>query len=106
MNDIMSYPYPPPGTPPPPYHVGYAIGPHGTGMGMRSPHQPGRNGSPTMPFDLKRSDSHPNIKMDPSTPGSDDAKMSAADKKRNKLGYHRATTACSKRSPSLGFLTS
>ncbi|KAF3762458.1 hypothetical protein M406DRAFT_332841 [Cryphonectria parasitica EP155] len=48
-----------------------------------------------MPYDLKRSGSHStNMEMEPPTPGSDEAKMTAADKKRNKLGYHRATTAC------------
>lgn len=96
MNDIMSYQYPSPGTPPPPYNAGYPVVPHPTGMGIGSPDQLGRNGSPPMSFDLKRSDSHGNIKMEPPTPGSDETKMTAADKKRNKLGYHRATTACSK----------
>lgn len=97
----MSYQYPPPGTPPPPYNAGYPVAPHATGMGMRSPDQPGRTGgSPTMPFDLKRSNSHPNIKMD-STSLLDEANMAtAAEKKRSKLGYHRASTACSKTFPS------
>lgn len=76
---------------------------------MRSPDQPGRNGSPTMPFDLKRSGSHPHINMEqPLSSADDEAKMaSAVEKKRSKLNYHRASTACSKQrtphSPILSF---
>lgn len=76
---------------------------------MRSPDQPGRNGSPTMPFDLKRSGSHPHINMEqPLSSADDEAKMaSAVEKKRSKLNYHRASTACSKQrtphSPTLSF---
>lgn len=93
MNDIMSSQYPPPGTPPPPYN-GYPVALHMAGMGMRSPDQPGRNGSPTLSFDLKRANSHPNIKTDPD---SEDSNMaSASDKKRTKLTYPRASAACSK----------
>lgn len=101
MNEIMSYQYPPPGTPPPPYDTGYPVPPHSTGMDMRSPGQPGRNGSPAMSFDLKRSSSHPNVKMDPSSAaGLDEQTMAAGgDKKRGKLNYHRASTACSKYYP-------
>ncbi|PSR77214.1 hypothetical protein BD289DRAFT_486582 [Coniella lustricola] len=91
----MSYAqYPSPGTPPPPYNAGCPVVTHSTGMDFGSPDQLGRNGSPPMSFDLKRSDSQGKIKMEPPTPGSDEQKMTAADKKRNKLGYHRATTAC------------
>lgn len=99
MNDIMSYQYPPPGTPPPPYN-GYPVALHMAGMGMRSPDQPGRNGSPNLSFDLKRANSRPNIKTDPD---SEDSNMASADnKKRHKLMYHRAAAACSK--PPLPFL--
>lgn len=53
-----------------------------------------------MPFDLKRSNSDPNIKIDEAASLVDEANMAtAADKKRSKLGYHRASTACSKTSP-------
>lgn len=102
MNEIMAYQYPPPGTPPPPYDTGYPVPPHATGMDMRSPGQPGRNGLPAMSFDLKRSGSHPNVKMNPdSAPGLDDQTMAAGgEKKKGKLSYHRASTACSKSSSS------
>lgn len=104
MNEIMSYQYPPPGTPPPPYDTGYPVPPHSTGMDMRSPGQPGRNALSAMSFDLKRSGSHPNVKMDPSSAqGLDDQTMAAGgEKKKGKLSYHRASTACSK-SPSSSF---
>lgn len=95
MNDIMAYQYPSPGTPPPPYNTGYTVAPHMTGMPMRSPDQPGRNGSPAISFDLKRATSQPNIKLDPESEESNMA--SAAEKKRNKLGYHRASAACSEK---------
>lgn len=135
MNEIMSYQYPPPGTPPPPYDTGYPLPPHSTGMDMRSPGQPGRNGLPAMSFDLKRPGSHPNVKIDPnvkmdpdltsglddmpamsfdlkrsgyhpnikmdsdSAPGLDDQTITASgEKKKGKLSYHRASTACSKSS--------
>lgn len=72
---------------------------------MRSPDQPGRSGSPTMPFDLKRSGSHPHIKMDQPTSADDEARMAnAVEKKRSKLNYHRASTACSKQEPPPFFL--
>lgn len=93
MNDIMSYQYPPPGTPPPPYHD-YPIALHMAGMGMRSPDQPGRNGSPSLSFDLKRANSRPHIKTDQD---SEDSNMaSAPEKKGRKLNYHRAPAACGK----------
>lgn len=94
MNDIMTYQYPSPGTPPPPYNTGYAVAPHMTGMPLRSPDQTGRNNSPAISYELKRATSQSNIKLDPE---SEDSNMaSAAEKKRNKLGYHRASAACSK----------
>lgn len=63
-----------------------------------------------MSFDLKRESSHPSVKTDPyvkadsnvktdlySAPGLDDQVMAAAgEKKKGKLAYHRASTACSK----------
>lgn len=97
MNDIMTYQYPSPGTPPPPYNTGYTVAPHMTGMTMRSPDQPGRNGSPAISFELKRATSQSNIKLDPEI---EEANMAAAgEKKRNKLGYHRASAACSEKYP-------
>lgn len=93
VNDIMTYQYPSPGTPPPPYNTGYTVAPHMTGMTMRSPDQPGRSGSPAISFELKRANSQSNIKLDPE---SEESNMAAAgEKKRNKLGYHRASAACS-----------
>lgn len=97
MNDIMTYQYPSPGTPPPPYNTGYTVAPHMTGMTMRSPDQPGRIGSPAISFELKRATSQSNIKLDPE---SEESNMAAAgEKKRNKLGYHRASAACSENYP-------
>lgn len=52
-----------------------------------------------MSFDLKRPGSRPNVRMDPdSAPGLDDHQTMAAggEKKKGKLSYHRASTACSK----------
>lgn len=103
MNEIMSYQYPPPGTPPPPYDTGYPVPPHATGMDIRSPDQPGRNGSPAMSFALKRTGSHPKVRMESkvkmelgSAPGLDEQTMAGGEKKKGKLSYHRASTACSK----------
>ncbi|KUI63296.1 hypothetical protein VP1G_10463 [Cytospora mali] len=92
----MSYHYPPPGTPPPPYDAGYSIPPHSSGMDTRSPGQSGRNESDPSPtsFELKRS-SHPDVRMVEREPGPEQANMGAsADKKRGKLQYQRISVAC------------
>lgn len=98
MNDIMSYHYPPPGTPPPPYDAGYSIPPHASGMDTGSPSQSGRNEGDPSPtsFELKRS-SHPDMRMVERAQGPEQANMSASgDKKRGKLQYQRISVACSK----------
>ncbi|ROV99872.1 hypothetical protein VMCG_06287 [Cytospora schulzeri] len=92
----MSYQYPPPGTPPPPYDAGYSIPPHSSGMDTGSPGQSGRNESDPSPtsFELKRS-SHPDVRMVERPPGPDQANMGASgDKKRGKLQYQRISVAC------------
>lgn len=99
MNDIMSYQYPPPGTPPPPYDAGYSIPPHSSGMDTRSPGQPGRHESEPSPtsFELKR-EPHPDVRMVEGAPGQEQANMGASgDKKRGKLQYQRISVACSKK---------
>ncbi|KAK2610851.1 hypothetical protein N8I77_004246 [Diaporthe amygdali] len=94
----MSYQYPSPTTPPPPYDTGYPIPSQSTGMGMRSPGQPVKDdGDPaTLHFDGKReSSSDPGLATAEQAQGNDPANMGVnADKKRGKLNYHRAGTAC------------
>lgn len=96
----MSYQYPSPTTPPPPYDTGYPIPSQPAGMGLRSPGQPVKNeGDPaTLHFDDKRDSSEdPGMAAAEQAQGNDPANMGInADKKRGKLNYHRAGTACSK----------
>lgn len=98
----MSYQYPSPTTPPPPYDTGYPIPSQPAGMGMRSPGEPVKTeGDPaTLHFDGKRESSDPGLATADQAQGSDPANMGiGADKKRGKLNYHRAGTACSKEPP-------
>ncbi|KAI9878147.1 MAG: hypothetical protein M1830_001754 [Pleopsidium flavum] len=54
-------------------------------------HRRRRSTKGTMPAIIKRSSSTPNVRGLAST---DTAGMSLADKRRNKLGYHRTSVAC------------
>lgn len=94
----MSYQYPSPTTPPPPYDTGYPIPSQPAGMGMRSPGDPVKSDADpaTLHFD-KRESPDPGLVTADQAQGSDPANMGiGADKKRGKLNYHRAGTACSK----------
>lgn len=98
----MSYQYPSPTTPPPPYDTGYPIPSQPAGMGMRSPGDPVKNEDDpaTLHFDGKRESPDPGLATVDQAQGSDPANMGiGTDKKRGKLNYHRAGTACSKETP-------
>lgn len=92
----MSYQYPSPPTPPP-YDTGYPIPSQPTGMGMRSPNDPVKSEADlaTLHFDKRESPDSGMVVTADQAQGSDPAKMGiGADKKRGKLNYHRAGTAC------------
>lgn len=112
MTDIMSYQYPPP--PPqngagdmdlPPsgggYMSGYSVPPPSSNMEVRPPGASislkDRRESLSKAMKLKRSMSTPNVRPGQTPP--DHAAAAAAlqaDKRRNKLGYHRTSVACGK----------
>ena len=120
MTDIMSYQYPPPpshsgadmdGLPPSGY---YAVTPQSSsGIDMRSGHDSShgprdRSDSFSKSLKLKRSLSTPtagpplpqpsaqHTPTSQSTQATQDALALAAEKRRNKLGYHRTSVACGK----------
>ncbi|KAG8165231.1 hypothetical protein KVR01_005506 [Diaporthe batatas] len=92
----MSYQYPSPTTPPP-YDTGYPIPSQPAGMGMRSPNDPVKSEADPAPlhFDKRESPDSGMVVTADQAQGSDPANMGiGADKKRGKLNYHRAGTAC------------
>lgn len=109
MTSIMSYQYPPP---PPPNgaemdmpHSGYMpnysvppptdLRPHETSMSLKERKDSFSQASMT----LKRSLSTPNVRPQQSA-GPEQTSMSlAAEKRRNKLGYHRTSVACGESLP-------
>jgi len=117
MTDIMSYQYPPPpppngaemGIPPPGYIPDYStIPPPPSSIDMRpvpdsDPHSKERRDSLSKQMKLKRSLSTPSVRAQqspappPPMPTPDHGAMSlSAEKRRNKLGYHRTSVACGK----------
>lgn len=105
MTDIMSYQYPPPpqngadmDMAPSGYMSNYSVPPPSSSMEVR-PQEPSmslkdRRESISKMMRLKRSLSTPNVRPAQTPP--DHAAALAADKRRNKLGYHRTSVACGK----------
>ena len=115
MTDAMSYQYPPPpphgvemGMSSSAYAATYAPLPHSSEFGMGSEHDPNysprdRRDSFSTAMHLKRSMSTPNVRpelpleqahMQHQGQPVDHVSFLAADKRRNKLGYHRTSVAC------------
>jgi hypothetical protein len=69
--------------------------------GVKNTEEPSNEGS-SRPGALKRSSSTPNIR---GQAAADEALAASAEKRRNKLGYHRTSVACSKYSKTLNGLT-
>lgn len=108
MTDIMSYQYPPPpqngadlDMTPSSYMSNYPVPPPSSSMEVR-PQEPSmslkdRRESISKMIKLKRSMSTPNVRPAQTPP--DHSAALAADKRRNKLGYHRTSVACGKYRP-------
>lgn len=117
MTDIMSYQYPPPppqngadmGLPPPGYMPEYAAIPPSSAIDLRSDQDSSisprdRRDSISKALKLKRSMSSPSVRPQQppppvpqsTTPEHAGMGLGAAEKRRNKLGYHRTSVACGK----------
>ena len=112
MTDIMSYQYPPPppngadmDMPPSGYLPSYSVPPHASSGMDPDSSLPSRERS-----DLRRSISTPVVgpsqsqgqPQQPPTPQQSAASQdAAAERRRNKLGYHRTSVACGKYPPSV-----
>ena len=113
MTDIMSYQYPPPPPPngadmempPSGYMSNYSMHPQSSPMDMRqgpdSSMKLERRDSLSKSLKLKRSISTPDVRPQqpglppPQTPIPEQSALAlSAEKRRNKLGYHRTSVAC------------